>query len=98
MTRPPIELDLDGTTTFTEEMRLRGLDPATRLVSSREQPADGRVAEALDLVVGARRSTSSGLRLADGEPLLLEQVHLPADRFPGLLAADLEHGSLYDSS
>ena len=36
------------------------------------------------------------LRLADGEPLLLEQVHLPAERFPGLLASDLERGSLYD--
>ena len=95
VTRPPIELDLDGTTTFTEEMQLRGMDPATRLVSSREQPADGRVAEALDLVVGARTLYLERLRLADGEPLLLEEVHLPADRFPGLLAADLEHGSLY---
>ena len=36
------------------------------------------------------------MRLADGEPLLLEQVHLPAERFPGLLAMDLEHGSLYE--
>jgi len=27
--------------------------------------------------------------------MLLEQVHLPADRFPGLLASDLEHNSLY---
>ena len=36
------------------------------------------------------------LRLAAGEPFLLEQVHLPAERFPGLLASDLEHGSLYE--
>jgi GntR family transcriptional regulator len=36
------------------------------------------------------------LRLGGGEPLLLEMVHLPAERFPGLLASDLEHGSLYD--
>ena len=34
--------------------------------------------------------------MADDEPLLLEQVHLPADRFPGLLSADLERNSLYD--
>jgi GntR family transcriptional regulator len=27
---------------------------------------------------------------------MLEQVHLPAERFPGLLASDLEHNSLYD--
>ena len=36
------------------------------------------------------------LRMVDGEPYLLEQVHLPAERFPGLLASDLEHGSLYE--
>ena len=34
--------------------------------------------------------------MADGEPLLLEQVFLPEARFPGLLASDLEHGSLYE--
>jgi len=28
--------------------------------------------------------------------MLLEMVHLPAERFPGLLASDLEHGSLYE--
>jgi GntR family transcriptional regulator len=36
------------------------------------------------------------LRLASGTPLLLEMVHLPAERFPGLLASDLEHNSLYE--
>ena len=36
------------------------------------------------------------LRMADGEPLLLEQVFLPEARFPGLLAGDLERGSLYE--
>jgi GntR family transcriptional regulator len=36
------------------------------------------------------------LRLGGGEPLLLEMVHLPAEAFPGLLASDLEHRSLYD--
>jgi GntR family transcriptional regulator len=34
--------------------------------------------------------------MADGEPLLLEQVFLPEARFPGLLAGDLEGGSLYE--
>jgi len=36
------------------------------------------------------------LRMGSGEPYLLEQVHLPAERFPGLLASDLERESLYD--
>ncbi len=95
VTRRPIELDLEGKTTFTEEMQLRGLDPQTRVISAREQPADGRVADALDLAVGAPTLYLERLRIADGEPLLLEEVHLPAERFAGLLAADLEHGSLY---
>ena len=43
-----------------------------------------------------RRSTSSDSAWPAGEPFLLEQVHLPAERFPGLLASDLEHGSLYE--
>jgi GntR family transcriptional regulator len=36
------------------------------------------------------------VRLGGGEPLLLEQARLPAERFPGLLAFDFERGSLYD--
>ena len=78
-------------------MQDRGLDPETRLVggAARSRPAS----------TSPRRSGSrpgsptlyvERLRIAGGEPLLLEQVHLPAERFPGLLASDLEHGSLYD--
>ena len=54
------------------------------------------VATALALEPGSPILYLERLRLADGEPLLLEQVHLPAERFPGLLASDLEGGSLYD--
>ena len=93
---PPIERDLSGTMSFTDEMQNRGLNPETRLVS----PVPGRRARKWQ----RRWSSRSGaptlylerLRLANGEPMLLEQVYLPADRFPGLLATDLEHNSLYD--
>ena len=51
---------------------------------------------ALGLELGSPTLYLERLRVAAGEPLLLEQVHLPAERFPGLLASDLEHGSLYD--
>lgn len=94
--RPPVELDLDATMSFTEEMQLRGLDPATRVVLARTSAADARVAAALQLPVGAETVNLQRLRLADGEPLILEDVHLPAARFPGLLETDLERESLYD--
>jgi GntR family transcriptional regulator, N-acetylglucosamine utilization regulator len=94
--RPRIERDFAATMSFTEEMQDRGLDPETRLVAARPESAGERVADALGIEPGSPTLYVERLRAADGEPLLLEQVHLPAERFPGLLASDLEHGSLYD--
>lgn len=93
---PRIDRDFAGELSFTEEMQQRGLDPETRLVAARPERAGESVATALDLELGSPTLYLERLRLAAGEPLLLEQVHLPAERFPGLLASDLEHRSLYD--
>jgi GntR family transcriptional regulator len=94
--RPRIERDFGGTLSFTEEMQDRGLDPETRLIAARPESAGEVVAAALRIEPGSPTLYVERLRAADGEPLLLEQVHLPAEQFPGLLASDLEHGSLYD--
>ncbi len=94
--RPRIERDFAGTMSFAEEMQDRGLDPATRVLAARPESAGEGVANALGIEAGSPTLYVERLRVADGEPLLLEQVHLPAERFPGLLASDLEHGSLYD--
>ena len=96
VSRQPINLDLDGTLSFTEELHHLGHDPSTRVVAARTLPAEAVVAEALGIAVGASVVHLERLRMADGEPLLLEQVFLPETRFPGLLAGDLEHGSLYE--
>jgi GntR family transcriptional regulator len=92
-----IERDIAGTKSFTEEMADRGLDPETRLIAARPESAGEVVAAALGIEPGSPTLYLERLRLASGEPYLLEQVHLPAERFPGLLASDLEHGSLYES-
>ncbi len=68
----------------------------TRVIAARAEAAGEAVAAALQLQPGAPTLYLERLRLASGEPLLLEMVHLPAERFPGLLASDLEHGSLYE--
>lgn len=93
---PRIERDFSEALSFTAEMQRRGLDPETRLIAARSEAASESVAAALDLEAGSPTLYLERLRVAAGEPLLLEQVHLPADRFPGLLASDLEHESLYD--
>lgn len=94
--RPPFDLDLDGTLSFAEEIAHLGHDPSTRVVTARTIPAEAAIADALGIAVGAPVVHLERLRMADGEPLLLEQVFLSEARFPGLLASDLEHGSLYE--
>src|SRR6185295_3402877 len=93
---PRMDRDIAGRSSFSEEMRQRGLSPQTRLVSARPESATVSVAGALAIEVGSPTLYLERLRLASDEPYLLEQVHLPAERFPGLLAMDLEHGSLYE--
>jgi GntR family transcriptional regulator len=92
----PIDRDFAGSLSFAEEMRRRGFEPQTRVVTSRLEEAGERVAQALVIPLGAPVAYLERLRMADGVPLLLEQAHLSADRFPGLIAFDLEHNSLYD--
>jgi GntR family transcriptional regulator len=91
-----IERPLNGALTFTQEMQRQGLDPSTRLLASRPEAASEQVAAALQIEPGSPTIYLERLRLASGTPLLLEMVHLPAERFPGLLATDLEHNSLYE--
>jgi GntR family transcriptional regulator len=96
VTRPSIRLDMGGSLSFADEMADQGHVAGTRLVASRTETAASSVAAALGIEPGAPTLYVERLRLADEEPLLLEQVHLPADRFPALLSADLEHASLYE--
>ena len=93
---PRLDLNFGGNRSFTDEMQTRGLDPETRLIAARPESAGESVAAGLELELGSPTLYLERLRLAGGEPLMLEQVHLPAERFPGLLASDLEHNSLYD--
>jgi GntR family transcriptional regulator len=93
---PRIDRDIAGSLSFAEEMKRRGLDPATRVVTGLIEPAGDTVAASLaigptDPVVYLER-----VRLGGGQPLILEQARLPAERFPGLLGFDFERRSLYD--
>lgn len=91
-----IDRNIAGSMSFAEEMQRRGLDPATRLVTSRIEPAGAAAASALEIDADAPVVYLERLRLGNGEPLILEQVRLPAARFAGLLGLDLERQSLYD--
>ena len=94
--RPPIVRDIAARAGFSDEMRARGLEPYATVVSSRPEIATATVAAALGIVVGAPVHYLERVRGADGVPYLLEQAHLSAQRFPGLLDEDFAITSLYD--
>jgi GntR family transcriptional regulator len=94
--QPRIDRDIAGAMSFSEEMQRRGLDPTTRVVTARIEPAGEAIAASLEIAADAPVVYLERVRLGGGEPLLLEQARLPADRFPGLLAFDFERRSLYD--
>ena len=94
--QPRIDRDIAGSMSFAEEMQRRGLDAATWLITGHIEPAGNVVAGLLGLETDAPVVYLERVRLGGGEPLILEQARLPAERFPGLLAYDFENRSLYD--
>jgi GntR family transcriptional regulator len=94
--QPRIDRDFEASLSFAEEMERRGLQPRTRLITSRIEPAGEAVATGLAVNPGTAVVYLERLRLAGDEPMLLEQARLPADRFAGLLNMDVESNSLYD--
>ncbi len=74
-------------TSFTEDMRARGLQPSARVLGFTRAPADAEAAEALDLTEGSDVIWMERLRLADDEPICVEVA-----QFPSRLQRLLEEG------
>jgi GntR family transcriptional regulator len=81
-------------TSFSREMRDRGLLPATVVLSATEEAADDDVAYSLRIRPGRPVIRVARLRTADGTPMAYEVGNYPSMLFPGLLQREL--GSLYD--
>lgn len=87
----------DALTSFSEDMRARGLVPSARLLVAEEVDAGARRSFRLGVSPGEPLLHLVRLRLADRVPICLEDVYLVRRLAPDLLAggADLE-GSLYE--
>src|SRR5205807_9070804 len=82
-------------TSFTEDMRARGMTPGARLLRRELAPAPGLVASRMRVPVRSELVVIERLRTADGLPIALETAYLPAARFPGLERVNLAGSSLY---
>jgi GntR family transcriptional regulator len=82
---------------FTEDMRARGLTAGSRLLRQDVVAAEPAVARRLALEPGSGVVRIGRVRTADGEPLGIEEAFLPLPRFAGLeTTADLADGSLFE--
>jgi len=81
-------------TSFSEDMRRRGMVPGSRTLSMTTTLAGANLGRALRVSPSERILVIKRLRLADGETMAIETLHLPEALVPGLTAKDLT-GSLY---
>lgn len=93
--QPKIECDLTGVAGFTEQMRRAQLRAGARVLTTETLPANGLVAEELQVRAGDPVHEIVRVRSADGTPLALENSYFPAEHFPDLLRCRLT-GSLYN--
>jgi len=92
--RPKIELALQ-LTSFSEDMRARGLVPGSRDLDRRIVRASAHLAKELGIGPGEEVHFIERLRTADGEPLSIERAHIPVSLAPDLADHDLSGRSLY---
>ena len=83
-------------TSFTEDMRRRGMVPASRTLSLRVTPAGAHLGRLLHVSPSEPVMIISRLRLADRETMAIETLHVRESLVPGLTAPDLERSSFYE--
>lgn len=80
---------------FTDQAVENGFTPSTQLLEAERVRAVQGVAERLRIRPGEQVFRVERLRLADAQPMAVETSHLPARRFPRLLAQLRHAESLY---
>jgi GntR family transcriptional regulator len=83
-------------TSFSEDMRRRGMTPGSRTLALTTTMAGAYLGRCLHVSPSERVVVAKRLRLADGESMAIETLHVPEPLVPGLTAKDLEQGSFYE--
>ncbi len=89
--------EISGFRSFSDDIRARGLEPGSRVLVFKEVEADADLRATLHLTEDERVIRLKRVRYAGDDPVAVETAHLPSRLCPGLLAEDLETGSLYAS-
>ncbi len=88
--------NLSGSYSFTEQMRETGKKPETKIFEFKVLEANKFFAKQLNVTIGESIYKLKRLRLADGQPMMLERSYLPVKPFISLTREMLEQKPLYD--
>lgn len=81
---------------FTEEMKKTGKEPTSKVLDFKVIESDDKLAKKMNLKISKKVYKFTRLRLADGEPMMLETSFVPCDRFPNLTKKELQENAMYD--
>ncbi|CAH0261883.1 HTH-type transcriptional repressor YvoA [Peribacillus sp. Bi96] len=79
-----LDQPLQGLTSFSEDMRLRGLEPSSRVISFTEVKADQDLAAKLEVEAGTTIFELKRIRLADRLPMAYEKLYISKELAYGL--------------
>jgi len=96
VSEPTVHRQMGHLRSFTEEMRLRGMRASSKVLAAEIRRGTKEEVAALRLAPDSGVVHLRRLRLADGEPMAIEDVTLPP-LFAWLLSADLAGGSLHQA-
>ncbi|MEN3186904.1 MAG: GntR family transcriptional regulator [Atribacterota bacterium] len=83
-------------TSFTEEMRSRGMVPGTKILEFARVFPPPSVAQDLGISENSPVIVFKRLRFANEEPVAISEIYLPEDLVPGFLGRGLDEESLYN--
>ncbi|HAF61693.1 MAG TPA: hypothetical protein DCK95_05155 [Anaerolineaceae bacterium] len=81
---------------FTYHMTQLGYKPSSKVLTFETKRTEPLIAEKLKILPTENVYFLSRVRMADLEPIAIENVYLPEKRFPGLDVYSFEENSLYD--
>jgi GntR family transcriptional regulator len=93
---PKVERQAGQLVPFTRGMQRRGYVPGARVILFEVRPVETAVAQELGLPILAPVYYVHRLRMLNQEPVMLERLTVPAQRFPGFERFDLSSRSVYE--
>jgi GntR family transcriptional regulator len=94
---PPMEQALLRIISFTDDMQQRGFEPSTEVLFSGLVPAPQDISEKLQIEPGEELARLERLRLADGEPMSVEESYLVHRYCSGVLEGDYASNPLREA-